>query len=175
VEQSQHCVPRLRGAGSGVAGGRGSSADACGAAAEIVTNSRDDSLQVLDIRKNSSLRYLAHASYKNGVNWNRAAVSPDGQFVVAGGQDGSLVFWNRETGEHASTIKNAHKSAVVSCSWVCAYLQLVLTPMLPPSVPRASSSLPFAFPVPPMSRSVRGGSCPCGAGRGAAEGGAATG
>ena len=50
-----------------------------------MTNARDDSLQVLDIRKNSSLRSLTHATYKNGVNWNRAAVSPDAQFVVAGG------------------------------------------------------------------------------------------
>ena len=50
-----------------------------------MTNSRDDTLQVLDIRKNSSLRDLKHASYKNGVNWNRAAVSPDAKLVVAGG------------------------------------------------------------------------------------------
>ena len=84
---------------------------------EIVTNSRDDSLQLVDTRKWSAVRTFEHTSYRNGVNWNRAAVSPDGQYVVAGAQDGSLVFWHRQSGQHVSSVSKAHKSAVVCCSW----------------------------------------------------------
>jgi len=35
----------------------------------------------------------------------------------AAASDGSIVFWSRESGQHISTIKTAHKSAVVACSW----------------------------------------------------------
>jgi hypothetical protein len=37
--------------------------------------------------------------------------------VGSAAADGGVVFWNRESAQHLSTLKNAHKSAVVACSW----------------------------------------------------------
>ena len=37
--------------------------------------------------------------------------------VRSAAQDGGIVFWNRESAQHLTTLKNVHKSAVVACSW----------------------------------------------------------
>ena len=66
-------------------------------------------LQLLDIRTYTSIRGFQHQSYKNGVNWNRATVSPDAQYVVAGGHDGSVVLWRKSTG-------------IFACMYVCMYV-----------------------------------------------------
>ena len=67
------------------------------------------------------------------------------------GQDGSIVFWKRETGEHVSTIRNAHKSAVVSCSWVrtlrsCSAPPSTPATPLPPTPCSLSSTRSFTHP-----------------------------
>lgn len=84
---------------------------------QVLTNGRDDQLCLVDVRKYDCVARYKHAGYKNGVNWNRATMSPDGKYVVAGGCDGSITIWNAETTEHVDTLRGHHKSPVVSCSW----------------------------------------------------------
>ena len=51
---------------------------------KALTNSRDHSMRVVDIRTNKPLCTLMHADYRNGLDWNRPCVSPDGNFVAVG-------------------------------------------------------------------------------------------
>jgi hypothetical protein len=47
----------------------------------------------------------------------RVLVAGNHGVVGSAAEDGGVVFWNRESAQHLSTLKNAHKSAVVACSW----------------------------------------------------------
>ena len=57
---------------------------------ELLSNSRDDTLKIIDLRMYTSRATLNHHSYANGVNWNRACFSPDGLYVAAGSTDNGV-------------------------------------------------------------------------------------
>jgi len=89
------------------------------------------------------LVHFSHTGYKNGVNWNRAAMSPDGGMVVAGGVTGALTVWNAEDGAHIATLKSGHSSAVVACSWgandqLCSVEKVCCTPATAHLLPGAT-------------------------------------
>jgi len=68
---------------------------------QIVTNSRDNTLKVVDVRTWKVLMILRGAPkvpYKCGVNWARVSFSPDGQYVIAGSTNGDLLIWNATSG-----------------------------------------------------------------------------
>lgn len=74
----------------------------------VVTNSRDNSLQIIDIRTFKVLKTLKGTDkdpYVNGVNWGRACFSHDGQYVVAGSSNGALYFWSVLSGKLESVVK----------------------------------------------------------------------
>mmetsp|Transcript_23823 Transcript_23823/g.52035 ORF Transcript_23823/g.52035 Transcript_23823/m.52035 type:complete len:196 (-) Transcript_23823:188-775(-) len=86
---------------------------------EMLTNSRDNSLKILDTRSFEISKLLKAPTYHAGTNWSQACFSPDGQQVAAGGADGSLHFWDL----HASNLNIAkavlpgHAGAIARCSW----------------------------------------------------------
>ena len=43
--------------------------------------------------------------FKVGVDYTRACFSPDGMFVAAGSQDGSLFVWQTQTGKLEKTVR----------------------------------------------------------------------
>jgi autophagy-related protein 16-1 len=65
----------------------------------VLTNARDHKLALIDTRMSRLLRTFSHENYRNGVNWNHACFSPDGEYVVAGGADGGLFVWEMQTGD----------------------------------------------------------------------------
>lgn len=47
----------------------------------------------------------SHADYRNGLDWNRPCVSPDGNFVGVGGQTGGLFLFSVNNGRMLSRIE----------------------------------------------------------------------
>ncbi|KAI9914676.1 hypothetical protein PsorP6_006826 [Peronosclerospora sorghi] len=87
---------------------------------ELLTNSRDHSLRVLDPRTYSILRELRDKDYQCAFNWSQASLSPDGCYALAGGASGSLFIWNTRTGKLEKQLKSAstsHHGAVACCVW----------------------------------------------------------
>jgi autophagy-related protein 16 len=57
---------------------------------ELLSNSRDDTLKIVDLRMYTARATLSHSGFANGVNWNRACFSPDGHYVAAGSTDNGV-------------------------------------------------------------------------------------
>eukprot|EP01006_Ploeotia_vitrea_P018069 TRINITY_DN49331_c0_g1_i1.p1 TRINITY_DN49331_c0_g1~~TRINITY_DN49331_c0_g1_i1.p1 ORF type:complete len:628 (+),score=277.84 TRINITY_DN49331_c0_g1_i1:2-1885(+) len=62
----------------------------------LLTNSRENVLKIVDVRTHDVVKTLVddQGEYHNGANWTRAVFSPDGQYVLTGGQDGKLYIWS---------------------------------------------------------------------------------
>ncbi|RMX65002.1 hypothetical protein DD238_005036 [Peronospora effusa] len=87
---------------------------------ELLTNSRDHSLRVIDPRTYGVLRELRHKDYQCGFDWSQASLSPDGLYALAGGASGILFVWNARTGKLEKQLKSGptgHYGAIACCVW----------------------------------------------------------
>ncbi|KAF9912464.1 hypothetical protein EC991_010551 [Linnemannia zychae] len=84
---------------------------------QILTNSRDNTLRILDVRTYETVSVLHADGYKTGTNWSKACFSPDGQYVVSGSADGTLYYWSTRDGTVEKTVKE-QSSPIVGVSWV---------------------------------------------------------
>ncbi|KAL4156173.1 hypothetical protein PRNP1_005205 [Phytophthora ramorum] len=87
---------------------------------ELLTNSRDHSLRVIDPRTYGVLRELRHKDYQCGFDWAQASLSPDGHYAIAGAASGVLFIWNTRTGKLEKQLKpgpTGHHGAVACCVW----------------------------------------------------------
>ncbi|KAI7902474.1 WD40-repeat-containing domain protein [Cokeromyces recurvatus] len=82
----------------------------------LLTNSRDNTLKIIDIRMYETVKSFHADTYRNGLNWSRSTFSPDGNYVTAGSADGCLHIWNSRTGKLEKSIKE-HSSAICGVSW----------------------------------------------------------
>ena len=82
----------------------------------VLTSSRDNTLQLVDIRTYAAVRTYKHAEYRSGVNWNRACFSPDGQFVVSGSDSGPVYLWRTDTAKSLAPL-SGHRMCVTAASW----------------------------------------------------------
>jgi len=91
----------------------------------VLSNSRDNTLELLDIRSYTPVHTFSAENYRNGVNWNHACFSPDGEYVAAGGNDGSLHVWRTQTGKLEVSLKNTQTANIVNCcAWSPTGLQV---------------------------------------------------
>jgi autophagy-related protein 16 len=84
---------------------------------KVLTNSRDNTLKLVDIRTHEVIVTMKNENYRNGLSWTRACLSPDGRYAAAGSMDGTLVVWNTLNGKTEKTISKAHESAISACAW----------------------------------------------------------
>jgi autophagy-related protein 16 len=82
----------------------------------ILTSSRDNSLKLIDITTHEVIQSYKHDEYRNGANWAKACLSPDGSYVAAGSADGQVFIWDAKSGKHHSTLKG-HKDIVTCVAW----------------------------------------------------------
>jgi len=60
----------------------------------LLTNSRDDSMHIIDMRTFKKILTLSDSKYKNGMLNNKARFSPNGTCVCGGSSLGVLVIWD---------------------------------------------------------------------------------
>eukprot|EP01132_Coremiostelium_polycephalum_P009274 gene9274-11366_t len=86
---------------------------------QILTNSRDHTLKIIDTRTYNTLKTFKDPDYRNGLNWTRAAWSPDGKYIASGSIDGSICIWNAFTGKTEKIITKVHNSgaSICCCLW----------------------------------------------------------
>ncbi|XP_042889895.1 autophagy-related protein 16-like [Penaeus japonicus] len=77
---------------------------------------RDDSLKILDLRKNQVVNTFTCEGFHVGADYTRAVFSPDATYVAAGSGDGSVYIWNVSTAKLEKTLRE-HVTCVVACSW----------------------------------------------------------
>ncbi|XP_072180000.1 autophagy-related protein 16-like [Diadema setosum] len=77
---------------------------------------RDDTLNVVDLRMNQVITSCGAEGFKVGCDHTRASFSPDGEYLTAGSQDGSIFFWKAGSGDLEKRVKE-HKAPVMSVSW----------------------------------------------------------
>lgn len=82
----------------------------------ILTSSRDNTLKLIDTSSHEVIQSFKHDEYRNGANWAKSCISPDGAFVAAGSADGQVFIWDVKTGKLHSTLKG-HKDIVTCVAW----------------------------------------------------------
>lgn len=84
---------------------------------QLLTNSRDHTLRVVDPRMYAAVATLQHPGYHCGFDWCKASLSPDGAYAAAGGASGSLFVWNARSGKLEKELRMGHQGAVACCVW----------------------------------------------------------
>jgi len=82
----------------------------------LLACSRDDTIKVIDLRRNQIVSTYRTEGFKVTCDYTRACFSPDSQYVLCGGHDGALYVWNTKTNQLEKVLKE-HKSSVIATSW----------------------------------------------------------
>ncbi|XP_071839263.1 autophagy-related protein 16-like isoform X2 [Apostichopus japonicus] len=77
---------------------------------------KDDALQLIDLRMNKILMSCSADGFKVLFDWTRAALSPDGTYATAGSQDGRVYTWNVQSGALENALQE-HEDPVIAVTW----------------------------------------------------------
>lgn len=78
----------------------------------------DNILKLIDIRTFEVVKNFRSNSYKNGVNWNEACFSPNGKWIAAGSENGTVVIWSLDSGDTRPVLQSNRNDTITCCSWV---------------------------------------------------------
>ncbi|XP_041114542.1 protein Atg16l2-like isoform X1 [Polyodon spathula] len=84
---------------------------------QLLSCSRDECLQVIDLRMNNIRKSFRAEGFKCGSDWTKAIFSPDGSYVTAGSSDGAVYVWNVNSGLLETCLPEQHSSSVNAVSW----------------------------------------------------------
>ncbi|XP_023817783.1 autophagy-related protein 16-2 isoform X2 [Oryzias latipes] len=85
---------------------------------QVLSCCRDDSLQLVDLRRWSRDRVVFRAEgFKCGSDSTKAVISPDSSYVAAGSADGSVYVWRVSTANLETRLLEEHRSPVNAVSW----------------------------------------------------------
>ncbi|XP_061189462.1 autophagy-related protein 16-1-like [Saccostrea echinata] len=82
----------------------------------VLCCTRNDTLEVLDLRKNQIVTTLEHDDFRVHCDWSRAVFSADTSGAVTGSSNGAVFIFNIKTGK-VEDILQKHTNPVVACSW----------------------------------------------------------
>uniref|UniRef100_A0AAY4B0I0 Autophagy related 16 like 2 n=1 Tax=Denticeps clupeoides TaxID=299321 RepID=A0AAY4B0I0_9TELE len=102
-----------------LAQGRVTSLDICPDHRQLLSCSRDDSLQVVDLRMvHTPIFVFRYAEgFKCGSDSTKAIFSPDGSYVAAGSADWAVYVWNVGGGHLEARLPEVHSSTVSAVAW----------------------------------------------------------
>lgn len=87
----------------------------------LLTNSRDHSLRVIDVRTYEVVRELKAPGYRCAFDWSKAALRGDARFAAAGSATGAVLVWDVTSGRLARELRSGgsggHQGAVACCMW----------------------------------------------------------
>ena len=73
------------------------------------------------------LKTLKDDTYRSGLNWSRACWAPDGNYVAAGGAEGSLFIWDIESGKLTKQLGSDSNATISGVAWNPNGMQLAST------------------------------------------------
>ncbi|CAM9532268.1 unnamed protein product, partial [Chrysoparadoxa australica] len=82
----------------------------------VLTNSRDNTLKLVDLRAYATLNVLSHPRYRTPFNFSRACASPSGTHVAAASGDRVVYIWEVSSGRVCAELES-HEACCVSCTW----------------------------------------------------------
>ncbi|XP_055306333.1 autophagy-related protein 16-1-like [Sitodiplosis mosellana] len=99
-----------------VVSGRVTSLDASKDGQYLLSCTRDDTIQMLDLRTHQIIRTFSNEHFKVPCDWSRCAFNRDDDFIAAGGHDGEIFIWNIN-GKLETILKGSSAAAVTAVSW----------------------------------------------------------
>ncbi|KAM4701314.1 protein Atg16l2-like [Discoglossus pictus] len=84
---------------------------------QLLSCSRDDVLNLIDLRTSNIQQEFRADGFKCGCDWTKAILSPDGSYATAGSADGTIFIWNTKTGQLEKTLDGQHSAAVNAMTW----------------------------------------------------------
>lgn len=84
---------------------------------QILTNGRDSTLRLVDMRTCATLQSFQHLDFRTLVNYASSSFSPDGMYVAAGSTStGDVFIWRASDGSVVKKLK-AHETGVCGLAW----------------------------------------------------------
>ncbi|TPP62015.1 Family S9 non peptidase ue S09 family [Fasciola gigantica] len=83
---------------------------------QVLACTRNNTLEVVSLRTNKVCDYLTAEGFRVGLDIVRPCFSADALYAVAGGQDGCVYIWNRQTRQLEACLQG-HSNTVVCCHW----------------------------------------------------------
>ncbi|MCI4385922.1 hypothetical protein PGIGA_G00056280 [Pangasianodon gigas] len=84
---------------------------------ELLSCSRDESLQLVDLRMSNTRMAFRAEGFKCGSDSTKAIFSPDGSYLAAGSADGGVYIWNISTGNLETRLQDMHRTSVNAVAW----------------------------------------------------------
>jgi autophagy-related protein 16-1 len=83
----------------------------------VLTNCLASALLIIDVRAGKAIQTLRHDDFSTNHGRAGCAISPNGQFVAAGSDNGEVFVWDVAKGELKTRLASGGVSPVIGIDW----------------------------------------------------------